>query len=314
MLSARLAGRRVIASISGGKDSAAMSLWLHEQGIDHDRVFLDTGWESDVTYEYLRTELARVIGPITWVTPSRQMEALILHKGMFPGRRIRFCTEELKVLTMQRYLRALADAGGDFVNTVGVRAAESAQRSALSEWEWQDAFDCEVWRPLLAWTEAQVIEIHKRHGLRPNPLYLLGARRVGCWPCIHASKTEIRLIADTDPQRIDRVRQLEAEVAVKAHERWRASWTRLPIDERINRRGAGNGLRAFNPPAFFQSPIGRRADGRREGRCWPIDDIVAWSRTVRGGVEEDRQENLFAGMTDGCMRWGLCEQAAEFVS
>lgn len=61
----RLRGRRVIASISGGKDSAAMSLYLHELGIEHERVFLDTGWESPITYEYLRGELPKVIGPIT---------------------------------------------------------------------------------------------------------------------------------------------------------------------------------------------------------------------------------------------------------
>ena len=28
-----------------------MSLWLTEQGIEHDRVFLDTGWEHADTYD-----------------------------------------------------------------------------------------------------------------------------------------------------------------------------------------------------------------------------------------------------------------------
>src|SRR5258708_6462847 len=55
---ADLRDRRVAASISGGKDSAAMGLWLMEQGIDYDRVFADTGWEHPKTYEYLR-------GPLT---------------------------------------------------------------------------------------------------------------------------------------------------------------------------------------------------------------------------------------------------------
>lgn len=59
----RLQGRRVIASVSGGKDSAAMSLYLHELGIEHERVFLDTGWESPITYEYLQEELPKAIGP-----------------------------------------------------------------------------------------------------------------------------------------------------------------------------------------------------------------------------------------------------------
>src|SRR6185312_16096551 len=64
-LKERIAGRSVVASISGGKDSAAMSLYLHEMGIEHDRVFMDTGWEHPATYEYLAGELPRVIGPIT---------------------------------------------------------------------------------------------------------------------------------------------------------------------------------------------------------------------------------------------------------
>lgn len=42
----RLRGKTVVASISGGKDSAAMSLWLHEQGIEHLRCFLGTGCET----------------------------------------------------------------------------------------------------------------------------------------------------------------------------------------------------------------------------------------------------------------------------
>lgn len=43
----RIAGRRVVASVSGGKDSGAMSLYLTELGIEHDRVFMDTGWEAE---------------------------------------------------------------------------------------------------------------------------------------------------------------------------------------------------------------------------------------------------------------------------
>lgn len=39
----RLAGHQVCAAVSGGKDSTAMSLWLTEQGIEHLRVFADTG-------------------------------------------------------------------------------------------------------------------------------------------------------------------------------------------------------------------------------------------------------------------------------
>lgn len=294
-LLAKLNGRRPVASISGGKDSAAMSLFLSELGIDHDRVFLDTGWESDLTYEYLRSELARALGPIRWVRGPRQMEELIAHKGMFPSRLRRYCTQELKVLPMAQYLRSLMDGGQDVVNVVGIRAAESEARARLAEWEWEDGFDCEVWRPLLRWSEAEVIAIHRRHGLSPNPLYLLGANRVGCWPCIYARKSEIRLIAETDPRRIVRLRVLEEQVGEQAAERARLQ-----------------GIHLASRPSWFQNRLSTRLpNGKRDGTCWPIEKVVAWSKTPTRGVDLSQDEFLLASRSDGCMRWGLCATEPE---
>lgn len=285
-LKTKLAGRRVVASISGGKDSAATSLLLTELGIDHDRVFMNTGWEHPKTYDYLRGELTRVIGPITEIRGERLMVDLVRHKGMFPQRTRRFCTQELKVFPMQRHISALVEAGADVVNAVGIRRQESLARSKAEEWEWSDGFDCEIWRPILTWSEQDVIDIHRRHGLAPNPLYLMGAARVGCWPCIFARKSEIRLMADIDPERIVQIRALEQDVAAAAK-------TRL----------ATKGKDQTMPdPTWFQASS-RDATGKRP--CTPIDEVVDWSRTAHGG----RQREMFATnpADEGCMRWGLCD-------
>jgi len=292
LIIAKIAGRRVVASISGGKDSAAMALFLRELEIEADLVFCDTGWEHDKTYEYLRGELTNHLGPIAEIRGDLLMPDLVRKKGMFPSRTRRFCTEQLKVFPLQRYIKAKQDEIGDVVNAVGIRAAESRARSKMPEWEWNDGFDCEVWRPLIRWTEQDVIEIHRRHGLRPNPLYLEGARRVGCWPCIFAAKAEIRHIATVDPQRIDQIRELEAEVQASAKARYDA-------------KGESFESLGFNRPTFFQAMGSLRTEGGKEGRCVPIDDVIAWSKTSHGG----KQVELFqAGDTEaGCMRWGLCE-------
>jgi 3'-phosphoadenosine 5'-phosphosulfate sulfotransferase (PAPS reductase)/FAD synthetase len=283
-LMARLAGRRVVASISGGKDSATLSLYLKEQGIEHDRVFMDTNWEHPKTYEYLRGQLEHVVGPITRIRSAEYsgFADLVRKKGMFPYRTARFCTEELKMIPLIAYLHARMEREGiDIVNAVGIRREESNARAEALEWEWAEGLDCEVWRPLVTWTLDDVVAIHRRHGLPPNPLYLEGAPRVGCYPCIHAAKEEIARLPE---ERIAFIESLEAEVQAAARA-----------------RAAAKGEELGNPPTFFTLRTSR-AEGEKH-YCAPIREVVAWARTARGGKQLMLLDN---GAAEGCMRWGLC--------
>lgn len=284
-----LEGHTVVASVSGGKDSTAMSLWLTEQGIEHLRVFADTGWESDVTMEYLGG-LEAQLGPIHRVGYPGGMEALVRKKGMFPSRIGRFCTQQLKIFPINAYLD---EVGEEVVSAVGIRGGESLARSRLPRWEPIPEFgDRMLWRPLMDWTLGDVIEIHTAHEVRPNPLYLEGAERVGCWPCIFARKAEIRRIAETDPARIDRLRVMENDVAEAARKRYAA-------------KGETFESLGYDPPTFFRMSGEEKnpETGNPRKRCVPIDEVVEWSKTSRGG----KQRELFALESDGCMRWGLCD-------
>lgn len=204
-----------------------MGLWLLEQGIEHRRVFADTGWEHPATIEYIMGPLQDKLGPIDVVrSPLGGFAAWCLDKGMFPGRTPghRWCTSVLKIEPLKGYM---AQFDGPIVNAVGVRREESVDRAKLPEWDKPHgrikfADDTEVWRPLIHWTKQQVIDIHRRHGLAPNPLYLKGAERVGCWPCVCSGKKALRLVADLDPRRIDEIRQLEADVQELARARYEA--------------------------------------------------------------------------------------------
>lgn len=279
-LKAKINGRRVVASISGGKDSAAMSLYLTELGIEHDRVFMDTGWEHPETYRYIRETLVPRLGPITEIASAKYpqgMAQMVRERGTFPSRIRRMCTTELKVYPMRDYVRQRQDAGDELISAVGIRRAESEARSQMPEWEWNKEFDLEVWRPLILWTEQDVIDIHSRHGLPPNPLYLRGdgVQRVGCWPCIFSRKSEIKKVAEQTPERIDLIAELEQHV-----------------EQEVRRKIAERGeTMTGQPPTFFYG--------------YTVQSAVAWSKTGRGG----RQVELFAASERdaGCMRWGLCE-------
>lgn len=297
----------VLASVSGGKDSSAMMLFLREREIPFRAVFFDTGWEHPATYQHV-SYLEQAIGvPIErhahhveladeLVADAEAVEALLdgrpsafvrlcLSKGIFPRRTVRFCTQLLKVKVASRIVGAMHEAGESPVNAIGVRASESAARAALPELEIAPALDCLVWRPLLRWSTHDVVEIHRRHNIALNPLYARGAGRVGCWPCIMAGKSELRLVGRDEP-RMEAIRLLEAAVR-RDHAR----------------RASGRGEPVLRPPTLFTAAR-RDPDGERPGVL--IDEAVRWARTSRGASLA--QETLFDDPSPNeCLRWGLCE-------
>jgi 3'-phosphoadenosine 5'-phosphosulfate sulfotransferase (PAPS reductase)/FAD synthetase len=269
-----------VVSVSGGKDSTACILAMREAGIDCRYVFADTGWESDVTYGYLDT-LRQILGiAIDVVKRPGGMRARARHKAGFPLRRGRWCTEDLKVKPLREYFDAIErETMRPTVSIVGIRAEESSARAMMSVFEDSDQWGGFVWRPLMDWTVEEVLAIHHRHGVPVNPLYTRGHDRVGCYPCIMANKTEIRLVAEHDPDRIDEIRALEVEFSA----------------ERVRRNLAGEGNFQHLSATFFAARDARTG-------VMGIDDAVGWSRSKRG------QLPLLPEPPDGgCFRWGMCE-------
>lgn len=309
-----LDGRRLVVSVSGGKDSTACCLHLMELGYEpheYDRIFFDTGWEHPLLYEYIREDLPQVVGPIETLRAeieipeeleetAREFERelgveyssmirLVLKKGMFPSRTRRYCTENLKIKPAVAYL---ARYEGACVNVVGIRAEESKARSLMTPWEFSPAFDCETWRPLIDWPVEKVIAIHQRHGVKPCRLYLEhNATRVGCYPCIFARKAEIRSIDEHSRDRVEFMQRFElaltAQVAAKARENDKPD----------------PGLRSW-----FQAPRPEiQDDGSKHYEPWPIDRVVAWSRTSRGGHVDQLELFTDPHGHQGCVRWGMCD-------
>lgn len=205
--------------VSGGKDSTAALLWLvFMSGWPLDRLvvtFCDTGNEDLLTYAYLKM-LSELVFPIETIYPERDFWQLAHWKKRFPSRRARFCTQFLKVIPTRDHTFDLMMKQGEILLLTGVRADEahaSNDRGELPQFGWDDGFACDVFRPILDWSIEDVWEIHKRflplevilgllakdpelsqehkeelivrmidHRIPRNPLYDMGAKRVGCFP------------------------------------------------------------------------------------------------------------------------------------
>lgn len=272
--------------VSGGKDSSAALIWMvRESGISHDQIcatFCDTGNEHEWTYEHVKL-LSETVFPIQTLKPERDFFELAAHKKRFPGPKSRFCTQFLKIYPSQDHIANLKSEGFDPIAVSGVRADESKERSVLEEWDYSGTLLCRSWRPLLRWKIEDVYALHAKHGVPLNPLYAMGAERVGCFPCIMSKKAEIRMVALKFPERIAAIRGAERNFLEK------------------NGR-MSNFFPAKVIPARFRTVPYTNKDGETE-MVASIDDVVRWSMTgkrAQGSYLDDEPEPV------GCNS-GFCE-------
>ncbi len=212
---------------------------------------------------------------------------LCLWKGRFPSTKARFCSEELKRNPIVEQVQLpLLDAGHDVISWQGVRADESINRRDLPENECKSIDSetgAEFWnfRPILKWTVDEVFAMHRKHNVKPNPLYSQGMGRVGCMPCIHAKKDELLEIGRRFPEEVARV----------------AEWERLVCE--ASKRDMSTFFAADKRP-------GGSDDIEFALATHGIAQVIEWSKTGRGG----RQYDFLKMDNDGplCSSiYGLCE-------
>jgi 3'-phosphoadenosine 5'-phosphosulfate sulfotransferase (PAPS reductase)/FAD synthetase len=252
--------------------------------IERKRVVVQTKWRDEGMSEAIIERALSVLHPT-----GVPFLDLCLWKGRFPSTRRRFCSEQLKHLPIDRQviLPALADCQWSEVRSwQGVRADESPRRALLAETEEHPIRDGLVtYRPILQWTAADVFAIAKRHGINPNPLYLQGMGRVGCMPCIHCGKDEMREIEKRYPEELARVAEWERLVSTGA-KRQASTF----MDARVVQRHHGDSV----------SAITHETHG--------IDQYVSWAKTSRGGRQWDLIEAMQAEEVPLCSSiYGLCE-------
>ena len=210
---------------------------------------------------------------------------LCIWKGRFPSTKAAFCSEELKRNPIINQVQSPhLDDGDDVMSWQGVRRDESLNRLFLIECELKDTnkkTGAELWnyRPILDWKAEDCFAMHRKHGIKHNPLYEQGMGRVGCMPCINCRKDELLEISKRFPDTIDRIREWEA--IVKA----------------ASKRGGAT---------FFSASNGKKLTVEQCVEIGNIDQCVRWSQTKRGGKLFD----MFRMLDDGpvCSSiYGLCE-------
>jgi 3'-phosphoadenosine 5'-phosphosulfate sulfotransferase (PAPS reductase)/FAD synthetase len=119
---------RHILGLSGGKDSAALAMYLHSKIPNIEYFFCDTGCELPETYEYLDRLKARLGIEITYLNkeliPKNDPEAIFKHwltiyNGFLPSARARWCTKQLKIIPLEKFID-----NDEAISYIAIRADE----------------------------------------------------------------------------------------------------------------------------------------------------------------------------------------------
>lgn len=192
---------RHILSLSGGKDSAALAIYMRDRIQDMEYIFHDTDKELPETYEYL-DRLEAILGKkVTRTTSDFSFDKwLTIFGGMIPSNHRRWCTKMLKLKPFERYV---GDA--PVINYVAIRADEerlgyiSHKANITAVYPFRE--DGIVY--------ADVIRILEDSGLGLPKYTQWGRTRSGCYFCFYQQKIEWVRLKETYPDLFESAKQYE---------------------------------------------------------------------------------------------------------
>lgn len=207
---------RHILSLSGGKDSAALAVYLRDRVKDMEYIFHDTGKELPETYDYM-ARLESVLGrPVVRTTPDDSFDHwLTVYGDMLPSNHRRWCTKMLKLRPFEAYVGT-----EPVINYVGLRADEartgyiSTKPNITAVYPFQED----------GLVRADIIRILEDCGLGLPPYMEWGRSRSGCFFCFYQQKIEWVRLKRTHPDLYEQAKEYEVRSAnVSANFTWASS-------------------------------------------------------------------------------------------
>ena len=187
---------RHILGISGGRDSAALAVYMRQNhpAIDMEYFFTDTGKELPEVYDFLNRLEGFLGKPIDRLNPDRDFDFWLAEYGNFlPSAKTRWCTRQLKLRPLNQWLKDDLENGVDVHSYVAIRADEPNRSGYKSPHT-----NMKVHFPLreAGIDKAGVIDLLKDTDIG-EPEYYRWRSRSGCTFCFFQQKIEwVRLMQE----------------------------------------------------------------------------------------------------------------------
>jgi 3'-phosphoadenosine 5'-phosphosulfate sulfotransferase (PAPS reductase)/FAD synthetase len=191
---------RHILGLSGGKDSTALAILLHQSIPQMEYFFCDTHKELPETYEYLDRIESRL-----WIKVQRLSEErgfdhwLDVYGGFLPSPNGRWCTKQMKIIPLEKFI-----GDDEAVSYVGIRADENRDGYVSTKSNITPVFPFKE----QGLVKADILKLLEDSGIG-LPDYYRWRSRSGCYFCFFQRKYEWVMLQANHPDLFDKAVQYE---------------------------------------------------------------------------------------------------------
>lgn len=199
---------RHVLGISGGRDSAALAVYMRQNSpeLDIEYFFTDTGKELPEVYEFLGRLEGFLGKPIIRLNPDRDFDFWLQeYKNFLPSPQTRWCTRQLKIKPFEDWLRPSLRSGEHINSYVAIRSDEDYREGYISS---QDNLKVHLPFRSDGIDKAGVTELLDAAGVG-LPEYYRWRSRSGCTFCFYQQKIEWARLLEEHPDAFDEAKSYE---------------------------------------------------------------------------------------------------------
>lgn len=203
-------GERHVLGLSGGKDSAALAVYMRQThpDLEIEYFFTDTGKELPEVYEFLGRLEGYLGRPIERLNPRRDFDFWLREYNHFlPSAQTRWCTRMLKLKPFEQWIKPMLASGDKVTSYVAIRADEdyregysSKQKNLVITLPFREA----------GIDKTGVLDILESSGVG-YPKYYEWRSRSGCTFCFFQQKIEWVHLKERHPEAFEEAKALEKD-------------------------------------------------------------------------------------------------------
>lgn len=199
---------RHVLGLSGGRDSAALAVYMRQNhpDLDIEYFFTDTGKELPEVYEYLGRLEGFLGRPIQRLNADRDFDFwLKQYNNFLPSPQTRWCTRQLKIKPFEEWVKRDLMNGMVVHSYVAIRADEASRNGMISKQK-----NLHVHLPFVddGLDKPAVIDLLDASGLG-LPAYYRWRSRSGCTFCFYQQKIEWVRLKEEHPEAYEEARSYE---------------------------------------------------------------------------------------------------------